>query len=176
MRQYAMAFQWIDRALDIAPGDNTALAIKAGICQVLGQLDQADVILARIQMDANNETAFGYIVAQRLLRHDYRSGIAFIEASLAKLDPALRFEHAEYLRVLAHLQQFDGDAAGAKSNYTQCREEMKSLLREGPDNPRLLRGLAFAYAGLCDKESALKYRRRLSRSYRPRIIFMSADV
>lgn len=156
MRQYAMAFQWIDRALDIAPGDNTALAIKAGICQVLGQLDQADVILARMQVDASNEIAFGYIVEQRLLRHDYRSGIAFVEASLAKLDPALRFEHAEYLRLLAHLQQLDGDAAGAKSNYTQCLEEMKSLLREGPDNPRLLRGLAFAYAGLGDKESALK--------------------
>jgi serine/threonine-protein kinase len=79
-----------------------------------------------------------------------------MESSLAKLDPALRFEHAGYLLLLANLQQFGGDAAGAKSNYTQCREEMKSLLREGPDNPRLLSRLAFAEAGLGDKEIALK--------------------
>jgi TolB-like protein/Tfp pilus assembly protein PilF len=156
MRQYEMAFQWIDRALDIAPGDNSALALKAGIYQALGQLDQADAILARMQVDGNNETALDFIVHQRLLRHDYRSGVAFMESSLAKFDPALRLEHAEYLLLLANFQQLDGDAAGAKSNYTQCRDEMKSLLREQPDNPKVMSWLAFANAGLGDKESALK--------------------
>jgi TolB-like protein/Tfp pilus assembly protein PilF len=157
MRQYAMAFQWIDRALDIAPGDNSALAMKAGIYQVLGQLDQADPLLARITVDANNETVIGYIVQQRLYRHDYHSGAVFLESALTNLDPALRFEHAKYLLMLANLQQLDGDAAGAKSNYTRGRDEMESLLREGPDNPRILSSLAFAYAGLGDKESALKF-------------------
>jgi TolB-like protein/Tfp pilus assembly protein PilF len=156
MRQYAMAFQLIDRALDIAPGDNSALAVKADIYQVVGQLDQADAVLTRMQVDASNETAVGSIVHQRLLRHDYRSGVAFMESSLAKLDPALRLEHAEWLFLLANFQQLDGDATGAKSNYTQCRDEMKSLLREQPDNPKVMSWLAFAYAGLGDKESALK--------------------
>jgi TolB-like protein/Tfp pilus assembly protein PilF len=156
MRQYALAFQWIDRALDIAPGDNTALAIKAGLYQVIGQLDQADQTLAQTQADANNESAVGILIQQRMLRHDYRRGVVFMESALGKLDPALRFQHAEYLRLLANLQRLDGDTAGAKSNYTQCREEMKTLLDEGPDNPRLLSGLAFACAGLGDKENALK--------------------
>jgi TolB-like protein/Flp pilus assembly protein TadD len=156
MRQYEMAFQWIDRALDIAPGDNSALAVKAGIYQVLGQLDQADAVLARMHVDASNETAVGCIVHQHLLRHDYRSGVAFMESSLAKLDPALRLEHAEYLFLLANFQQLDGDEGGAISNYTQCRDEMKSLLREQPDNPKVMSYLAFANAGLGDKESALK--------------------
>ncbi|HEX8077768.1 MAG TPA: tetratricopeptide repeat protein, partial [Chthoniobacterales bacterium] len=138
MRQYTMAFQWIDRALDIAPGDNSALAMKAGIYQVLGQLDQADALLARITVDANNETVIGAIALQRLYRHDYHSGVMFLESALRKLDPALRFEHAKYLLLLANLQQLEGDAAGAKSNYAQCRAEMESLLREGPDNPRIL--------------------------------------
>lgn len=156
MRQYEMAFQWIDRALDIAPGDNSSLALKAGMYQALGRLDQADAILARMHVDANNETALGIIVHQRVLRHDYRSGVAFMESSLAKLDPALRLEHAEYLLLLANFQQLDGDAAGAKSNYTRCRDEMTSLLREQPDNPKVMSWLAFAHAGLGDKESALK--------------------
>jgi tetratricopeptide (TPR) repeat protein len=156
MRQYAMAFQWIDRALDIAPSDNTSLAFKAGIHQVLGELDQADAILARIQVDANNETALGYIVQQRFLRHDYRSGVTLVESCLAKLDPALRLEHAQYLLFLANFQRLDDDAASAKSTYSRCRDEMESLLREGPDNPRLLNGLACAYAGLGEKENALK--------------------
>jgi tetratricopeptide (TPR) repeat protein len=156
MRQYAMAFDWIDRALDIAPGDNSALAVKADIYQSLGQLDQADAVLARMQVDASNETAVGSIVHQRLLRHDYRSGVAFMQSSLAKLDPALRLEHAEYLFYLANFQQLDGDAAGANSNYTQSRDEMSSLLREQPDNPKVISWLAFAHAGLGEKESALK--------------------
>jgi TolB-like protein/Tfp pilus assembly protein PilF len=156
MRQYEMAFQWIDRALDIAPGDNSSLALKAGMYQALGRLDQADAILARMHVDANNETALGIIVHQRVLRHDYRSGVAFMESSLARLDPALRLEHAEYLLLLANFQQLDGDAAGAKSNYTRCRDEMTSLLREQPNNPKVMSWLAFAHAGLGDKESALK--------------------
>lgn len=156
MRQYAMAFQLIDRALDIAPGDNSALAVKADIYQVLGQLDQADAVLARMQVDASNETAVGAVAHQHLLRHDYRSGVAFMQSSLAKLDPTVRLEHAEYLLLLANFQELDGDATGAKSNYTQGRDEMKSLLREQPDNPKVMSWLAFAYAGLGDKESALK--------------------
>jgi len=156
MRQYAKAFQLIDRALDIAPTDNSALAVKADIYQSLGQLDQADGVLARMQVDASNETAVGAIVHQRLMRHDYRSGVAFMQSSLAKLDPALRLEHAEWLFYLANFQQLDGDVAGAKSNYTQCRDEMKSLLLEQPDNPKVMSWLAFAHAGLGEKESALK--------------------
>lgn len=157
MRQYVTAFQWIDRALDIAPTDNSALAVKAGIYQALGQLDQADAVLARMHAEANNETALGYIVHQRLLRRDYRSGISYLESSLTKLDPALRLEHAAFRLLLADFQKFEGDAAGAKSNYTQCRDEMERLLREQPDNPRIMSWLAFVHAGLGDKESALKF-------------------
>ena len=156
MRQYELAFQWIDRALDIAPTDNSALAEKAGIYQVLGQLDKADAVLARMHVDASNETAVGIIARQHLLRHDFRSGAAFLESSLVELDPTRRLEHAEYLSLLANFQQLDGDEAGAKSNYTRCRDEMESLLRQQPDNPKVMSWLAFAHAGLGDKESALK--------------------
>jgi TolB-like protein/Flp pilus assembly protein TadD len=156
MRQYQMAFKFIDRALDIAPTDNVALALKAGIYQALGQLDQADAVLARMQMDASDESAVDAKAQQLLLRHDYPAGVAFMQSSFARLDPALRLEHAEYLSFLGNFQQLGGDAAGAKSSYTKCREEMESLLREQPDNPRLMSGLAFANAGLGDNENALK--------------------
>jgi TolB-like protein/Tfp pilus assembly protein PilF len=156
MRQYQMAFKFIDRALDFAPGDNVALALKAGIYQDLGQLDQADAVLARMQMDANDESAIDVMFLQRRLRHDYPSGVALMQSSLAKLDPALRYEHAEYLSLLGNFQQLGGDATGAKSSYTQCRAEMETLLRAQPDNPKLMSGLAFANAGLGDQESALQ--------------------
>jgi TolB-like protein/Tfp pilus assembly protein PilF len=156
MRQYQLAFKFIDRALEIAPGDNVALALKAGIYQALGQLDQADAVLARMQLDASDESAISAKDLQLLLRHDYGSGVAFMQSALAKVDPALRFEHAGYLSLLGDFQRLGGDAIGAKSSYTQCREEMESLLREQPDNPRLMGWLAFANAGLGDQESALK--------------------
>ena len=156
MRQYEMAFKFIDRALDIAPDNNPALALKAEIYQALGQLDQADAVLARMQMDANDESAIDVMFLQRRLRHDYPSGVALMQSSLAKLDPALRYYHAGYLTLLGDFQRLAGDAAGAQNSYTQCCEEMKSLLREQPDNPRLMSILASATAGLGDKESALK--------------------
>jgi TolB-like protein/Tfp pilus assembly protein PilF len=156
MRQYETAFKFIERALDIAPADNSALSLKAAIYQALGQLDQADTILAKMRADGSDETALAVMAAQRLLRHDFRSGIAFMQSSLAKLDPSLRFERAEYLWVLGEFQRLDGDAAGANSSYTECRDEMQRLLREQPDNPRIMGWLASANAGLGEKETALK--------------------
>jgi TolB-like protein/Tfp pilus assembly protein PilF len=155
MRQYQKAFKFIDRALDIAPGDNSTLALKAGIHQALGQLDQADAVLLRMQKDANDETAIDAMVHQLLLRHDYAAGVALMQSSLAKLDSARRFEHAVYLSLLGNFQKLGGDAASAKISYTQCRDEMNSLLRAQPENPRLISWLAIANAGLGDKENAL---------------------
>lgn len=156
MRQYPMAFKFIDRALDIAPGDNSTLAQKVGIYQSLGQLDQADAVLLRMQKDANDETAIDVMVTQLVLRRDYSSGVALMQSTLTKLNSALRFEHAAYLSLLGDFQRLGGDTAGAKNSYTQSREEMNSLLREQPDNPRLISWLAFAHAGLGEYESALK--------------------
>jgi TolB-like protein/Flp pilus assembly protein TadD len=156
MRQYQMAFKFIDRALDVAPDDNSALAIKTEIYQVLGQLDQADSVLARMQRDANDEEAIGALAIQCLLRHDYPSGVALMQSTLAKLDPALRFYRAQWLAFLGDFQRLGGDAAGAENSYAQCRDELKSLLREQPGNPRLMSQLAFATAGLGDKEGALQ--------------------
>jgi tetratricopeptide (TPR) repeat protein len=79
-----------------------------------------------------------------------------MQSSLAKLDPSLRFERAEYLWVLGEFQRLDGDAAGATSSYSECRDEMQRLLREQPDNPRIMGWLASANAGLGEKETALK--------------------
>ena len=156
MRRYEVAFRLIDRALDIAPGDNFSLALKASIYQALGQLDEADAVLARMPADANNETAITTIADQRLLRRDYRAGVALMESALANLDPTLRLEHSEYLAWLGDFQQFDGDTAGAKSSFARCRDELQSLLREQPGNPRLTAWLALAAAGLGDAEGALK--------------------
>ena len=156
MRQYQKAFKFVDRALDFAPADNVALACKVGTYQALGQLDQADAVLARMQMDASDESAIGAKALQLLLRRNYSSGVAFMQSSLAKLDPALRYERAHYLSLLGTFQHLAGDAAGAKSSYTQCREELQSLLREQPGNPRLMSTLAYAEAGLGDLESARK--------------------
>jgi TolB-like protein/Tfp pilus assembly protein PilF len=156
MRQYQTALKLIDRALDIAPGDNSSLALKASIYQALGQLDEADAVLAQMHTDASNETAVGIMADQYLLRHDYRSGTAFMQSTLANLDPARRLEHAEYLFLLGNFQKFDADTAGAQSSYAHCRDEMKSLLREQADNPKLASWLALATAALGDKESALK--------------------
>ena len=115
MRQYQMAFQFIDRALDIAPTDNSALALKTGIYQALGQLDQADAVLARMQREANDELAIGALAQQCQLRHDYPSGVALIQSTLAKLDPSLRSQHAQWLAWLGGFQHWPGTRTARKA-------------------------------------------------------------
>jgi TolB-like protein/Tfp pilus assembly protein PilF len=156
MRQYNVAFRLIDRALDIAPGDNFSLALKASIYQARGQLDEADAVLARMRVDANNETAITTMADQHLLRRNYRAGVALMQSALANLDPSLRLEHATFLAWLGEFQKLDGDTAGAKASFTKCRDELQTLLREQPENPRLITWLALATAGLGDSAGAIR--------------------
>jgi len=81
--------------------------------------------------------------------------VALMRSSLSKMDPTLRFEHAEYLSLLGNFQRLAGDAAGTKSSYTQCRDEMENLWREQTGQSEAHQLDAFAKAGLGEKEAAL---------------------
>ena len=157
MRKFSMALKFIDRALDIAPGDNGAILRKADVYQALGQLDQAETVLAQLHADAKDASVVQGMVTQLILRHDYPAGVALMQSSLPKLDPAQQADRGAFLYFLARFQQFAGDAAGAKASYSQSRQEMESVLRQQADNPDLMSALALVDAGLGNKEAALQH-------------------
>jgi TolB-like protein len=155
MRQFPMALKFIDRALDIAPGDNGALVRKVDAYQALGQLDQAETVMAQMHADSRDTTMVQAMARQLLLRNNYPAGVALMQSFLPKLDPSKRSDRGEFLFFLAQFQQLIGDAVGAKANYTQSREEVEALLHQQSDNADLMSALAMVDAGLGDKETAL---------------------
>ncbi|HWY40858.1 MAG TPA: tetratricopeptide repeat protein [Chthoniobacterales bacterium] len=156
MRQFPTALKFIDRALDIAPGDNGALVRKVDAYQALGQLDQAETVVAQMHADSRDTTMVQAMARQLLLRNNYPAGVALMQSSLPKLDPSQHFDRCVFLLFLAQFQQLIGDAVGSKANYTQSREETEALLRQQPDNADLISALAMVDAGLGDKETALQ--------------------
>jgi TolB-like protein/Tfp pilus assembly protein PilF len=152
MRQFATALKFIDRALDIAPADTGAILRKVDIYQALGELEQADRLLAQIHGDLDDSN----IRFQLLLKHNYSAGVALIQSTLLKLDPAKQEDRGALLFYLAQFQQLAGDAAAAKASYTESRKEVEGLLRPQPQNADLISGLALIDAGLGNKEAALQ--------------------
>jgi TolB-like protein/class 3 adenylate cyclase/TolA-binding protein len=156
MRQFPMALKFIDRALDIAPGDNGALVRKVDAYQALGQLDQAETVVAQMHADSRDTTKVQAMARQLLLRNNYPAGVALIQSFLPKLDPSQHSDRGEFLLFLAQFQQLTGDAVGAKANYTQSRKEVEALLHQQSDSADLMSTLAMVDAGLGDKETALQ--------------------
>jgi TolB-like protein/class 3 adenylate cyclase/Tfp pilus assembly protein PilF len=156
LRQFPAALKFIDRALDLAPTDNAALARKANIYQAMGQLEDADAVLARIRIDANEVESFGPILNQLVLQHRYPAAIALLQSSLAKLSAAQTFDRAQSLFGLGELQRFAGDALKAKASYSHSRELVEAALRSQPDNAEYVSALALIDAGLGEKGAAVR--------------------
>jgi hypothetical protein len=60
--------QYYDEALKIWPDDPVLLASKADLCQALGELDQADALLAKIHPTTENSAGLYGIAYQAILR------------------------------------------------------------------------------------------------------------
>src|SRR5262249_58340627 len=70
---------------------------------------------------------------------------------------------SSYVRLsLAIAQDLAGEKAEAKTTYAQVRDEMEKFVREQPNNVFIVSGLASAYAGLGNKEAALREAERSS--------------
>jgi TolB-like protein len=156
-RRFADALKRLDRVLDVAPGDTDAISRKALVYQAVGELDNAEAVLAPLQSataDANTASA---LAQQRLLQRRYPAGIALLQSSLAKADPALKASRSLDRISLGDLQRLAGDAATARASYAQARDELEAQLKQQPDNTDVMLGLARAYAGLQDRKLALQH-------------------
>jgi TolB-like protein/Tfp pilus assembly protein PilF len=156
LRQFSTALKFIDRALDIAPTDNAAIARKAGIYEAMGQLEQADAVLVKIRIDANDGFSFGVVANQLALQHRYPAAIALMQSCLAKMSAPQVLDRGQTLFGLGELQRFAGDAASAKTSYSQSRELLEGALHAQPDNALLVSLLALIDAGLGERDLAIK--------------------
>lgn len=158
-RQLTDALKTCDRALELMPGNVRLLCIKAQAYQGLGQLDQADSVLAGLRPAPGDALALSILSYQAVLQHRYAPAIDLLQSYLANSEP-LGSKVGATRRWLGDLQRLSGDATGAKASYLQAQVELQAQLRTQPDNFELTAELGLVDAGLLDEQAALKHAQR----------------
>jgi TolB-like protein len=155
-RDFAAALRVIDEALEISPDDPNLFGVKAEVYQALGQLDEADALLNRLNPKAKNQDAVLTSWYQAVLRHGHGPAISLMR-TLSEPSNSLPVRlQSVYLIGLGELERLRGEAKLAEADYTHARALLEAQLKEQPDNPWTISALAQAYAGLGNREVALR--------------------
>ena len=162
LRRFDDAQAALDRALEISPDNQEALAGKASIFQSEGRLDEAAKQLARIPPDSAHDFVVNARVGQAVYERRFDAAIALIEPKVASLRPgeALSNFSRNFLVQLAHCQEWAGHADEARASYERVIQAIKpsdSAVRSDIASHYFL---AQAYAGLGDKTNALDHAHR----------------
>jgi TolB-like protein/cytochrome c-type biogenesis protein CcmH/NrfG/predicted Ser/Thr protein kinase len=152
LRQFPAALKLYDRMLDITPNDPGVIAQKASIFQAQGDLPKASKLLADINAQTNSGIAFEIKINQLRLERNYGEAVRLLQARLAQFHFALEWYKTAYQGDLALMQRLAGDLAGAKVTGKQLRITTDTSF----DDPTAMGLLAQAYAGMGEKDSALK--------------------
>jgi TolB-like protein/Tfp pilus assembly protein PilF len=155
-RHFSEALKRFDRVLEIAPTDAEAVALKALTYQAMGDLDNAEAVLAPLRSAVPEDPRVASVlINQELFRRRYQPAVAIGKSALAS--PELQMGRYRTLPLLVgDLQRLSGDSQGAVTTYTQERGILESTLRQQPDNPNVMIGLAELYAAIGEKTLAIE--------------------
>jgi len=154
-RRFPEALRKLDQVLDITPDDPVALALKAGVAQMEGDLPRAAALLAPLHPNPDQTQVLEIQIYQAILERRPAPIIARLKEVLAQPDPALGYLNGELRFCLGWAQQVAGDHAAAQETWRQARSELESFLKDQPENYSLKGDLALTDMGLGDKAAAL---------------------
>jgi len=164
LRRFAEAQAALDRALQIAPKDESVFSTKALLFQADGQLDDAAKELGKVKANSDDES----VVLARSLQFGYErrfdTAIAYLQPYTAASRPRETIsDTAKILLVwLGYCQEWAGRNGEARATFMRAVQAIKP----SPDSvvpigaQQLSCELALAYAGLGEKEKALDQARR----------------
>jgi TolB-like protein/class 3 adenylate cyclase/Tfp pilus assembly protein PilF len=155
LRRFSEALRKLDQILNITPDDLDTLVAEAAIAQGEGDLPRAAALLAPLQPNAEDTSAWERQVYQAILERSPAQIIPRLKEILAKPNPALGYQNGELRFWLGWAQEVAGDHAAAHESWRQARSELEPLLKEQPENYRLIGNLALINMGLGDKAAAL---------------------
>ena len=163
VRRYDDARAALDRALEIAPGNEGALAVKALSFQAQGRLNEAAEILAKAPANSQNEALTFARVSQLYGERRFDEAIAQIQQHT----PAAFANDPRIITFLGLCQQLAGKTDEARATFTRAAAAMKPTPDSivAVDARQLPCHLAWAYAGLGEKEKALEQARQAITDY-----------
>src|SRR5437773_1463766 len=157
LRRFPEALRKVNQVLNIIPDDVDALAQKASIAQLEGDLPRAAALLALLHPPADDTRALETHVYQAILERNPGPMISRLKEVLAKPDPALGYFIGELRFWLGWAQEVAGDHAAAQESWKQARSELEPFLKEQPENWGLIGDLALTNMGLRDKAAAFAF-------------------
>jgi serine/threonine protein kinase/Tfp pilus assembly protein PilF len=157
LRQFPTALKLYDRALDITPDDQGVMAAKASIHQAQGNLQEAARCLSGVNAQTPSGESFLIKIGQLRLERNYGEAIRLLQARLAQS----RFDsEGDNKVVLALMQRFAGDMAGAKITAEHARNTLEQRYSDQQNDAflaaALSRALSRAYAVTGERDSSLK--------------------
>ena len=169
LRRFDDAHALVDQALRITPDSAPERAAKAELFQAEGRLEEARRELARIPEDALDDWVINTRIRQAIYERYYDNAIKVIEAKLNSIPASQRFDFyaKQFLIYLGFCQKWAGRPQEAKNAFTRAVQAIKptSDTVVGPDANGMPMILALAYAGLGEKEKALKQAQQALKDY-----------
>jgi len=156
LRQFPPALKLYDRALDIMPNNPDVIALKAGIYQAEGNLQEAAKLLLDINSQTPNAHTFRIKITQLRLERNHAETVRLLQARQTQFHFPSEFDKGINQFLLAWTQRLAGDTAGAKATAEQARNTLEQLCKDQPDNSAWAGLLSLANAVLGEKNSALK--------------------
>jgi len=155
LRRFPEAIRKLDQVLNITPDDVDTLAQKAAIAQAEGDLSRASALLAPLQIPPDDISAWERQAYQTILEGRAAQIIPSLKQVLLKQNPTLGYQTGELRFWLGWAEDLAGDHAAAQESWRQARTELEPLLKEQPENYRLLGNLALINMSLGDNTAAL---------------------
>jgi tetratricopeptide (TPR) repeat protein len=170
LRRFDEAHAAYDRALGISPGEPNALAGKAGMFQLQGQLQEAATTLARIPVESTEDFVVNSRVVQAIYERHFDAAIDVVEQKLNSIPAGQSLDSVtEGLVVqMGFCQEWLGRHNDAAQTFTRAIQAIKPTPDTvvAPEANGLPYTLALAYAGLGEKENALKQAQQALKDYK----------
>ena len=169
LRRFDDALADVDRALEISPDSETALAIKANILQNQGRLAEAAQDLAHAREDSTEDYLLGSRILQAMYERNFDAGIRVIEQKLNSVPAGQPLDSITEIALvqLGFMQKWSGRDADAQQSFNRAIQSIKPTADTvvAPEANGLPNNLALAYAGLGQKEKALEQAQRAVKDY-----------
>jgi len=159
LRRFKEAHAALDRALEISPGAEGALANKANLFQSEGRLQEAAATLARVPPDSTDDLVVLIRATQASFERHFDDAIAILQRKLAMGKPGepLSTSNKADLMQLGYCYEWAGRPDEARAAFVRALQAFKPSPDTiiAPDALGLPEFVALTYAGLGDKDKAL---------------------
>ena len=164
LRRFDEVHRWLDRALQIAPGDTLALGYKISAFQAEGRIEEAAHLIDQLPAAAVDGNIALYRGSQRLYERRYSQAIGELQTALALPEDALNGLGPQLTVSLGFAQRAAGQVDAAKATFEGLIARLATHAAQVDDSqlPVSL-GLAYALAG--QQKAALEQAQRAVQLY-----------